>query len=148
MAITEKRCSKCGEIKFLSEFYKRKNSIDGVRTDCKSCRKKYYKIYCKNNPEKIKKSTKTWNKNNPEKIKLSYELWSKNNLEIIKHHHKVYRTHNLEKIKELNKSFRENEPEKALICSYLSNYGLNLSNISKDFYKMLINHYKFKLISK
>lgn len=32
-----KRCSKCGEIRPLSEFYKAKGTRDGLRGDCRSC---------------------------------------------------------------------------------------------------------------
>lgn len=34
-----KKCSKCGEIKDISEFHKYKRSKDGVRSKCKICRK-------------------------------------------------------------------------------------------------------------
>jgi len=41
-----KKCSKCGEEKPLSEFYKNVDARDGFRKDCKVCaslvRKKYY----------------------------------------------------------------------------------------------------------
>ena len=33
-----KQCSKCNEIKEITEFYKRKDSKDGYRNDCKKCR--------------------------------------------------------------------------------------------------------------
>lgn len=32
-----KICSKCGEVKPISEFYKRKSSKDGLRSECKAC---------------------------------------------------------------------------------------------------------------
>lgn len=35
-----KQCSKCGEIKHISKFYKNKNGKYGVRNDCKECHKK------------------------------------------------------------------------------------------------------------
>lgn len=38
-----KKCSKCGEVKPLSEFWKRKESPDGHNGVCKICRKEYYK---------------------------------------------------------------------------------------------------------
>lgn len=37
----EKTCSKCGEIKFLTEFGKDRKSKDGHRADCNVCRKSY-----------------------------------------------------------------------------------------------------------
>jgi hypothetical protein len=32
-----KQCSKCGEVKPITEFYKRWNGYLGVRADCKNC---------------------------------------------------------------------------------------------------------------
>ena len=39
--ITEKKCSKCGEVKPADEFGKNPNSKDGKRSWCKSCLKEY-----------------------------------------------------------------------------------------------------------
>jgi len=43
--IISKRCSKCKEIKPLSEFYKNRKQYDGLQTCCKSCNKAYLKAY-------------------------------------------------------------------------------------------------------
>ena len=66
-----KKCSKCGEWKPISEFYKDKRSNDGLQSKCKKCRKDYYennkekiKEYYENNKEKIKEQQKEYNKNN------------------------------------------------------------------------------------
>lgn len=39
-----KECSKCGEEKELSEFYKQNGRGDGLRSHCKTCIKEYYAI--------------------------------------------------------------------------------------------------------
>ncbi len=49
-----KKCSKCGEVKNISEFAKMKNSPLGVRPDCKKCKYAQDKIYRDNNPELVK----------------------------------------------------------------------------------------------
>lgn len=36
-----KICKKCGTEKPLSEFYKRKSTLDGYRNQCKKCSKEY-----------------------------------------------------------------------------------------------------------
>lgn len=57
-----KVCTKCGEEKPLSEFYKSKREKDGYNYWCKSCQKEYYQ---ENKKQLIKKS-KEYNKNHPE----------------------------------------------------------------------------------
>lgn len=41
----EKKCSKCGQIKPLSEFVKRDSAKDGYRNICKDCSKQYHNKY-------------------------------------------------------------------------------------------------------
>ena len=86
-----KRCSKCGEVKSISGFYKRWDSKDGYRNQCKKCRDKSDKNWQKNNQEKIKKYRKNWYKNNAERIKHYKEQWYKENIESIRQHQKQYR---------------------------------------------------------
>jgi hypothetical protein len=87
-----KKCTKCGEWKLVSEFYKYKWSKDGLKSQCKMCDKKYYE----NNKEKIKEQQKEYRENNKEKIKEYYE----NNKEKILKQKKDYYENNKEKIKD------------------------------------------------
>lgn len=59
-----KKCSRCGEIKPLSEFYKNKRHKDGLHSNCKKCHtswttkeqhQAYYRTWAKNHPEAVKK---------------------------------------------------------------------------------------------
>jgi len=63
----EKKCSKCGEIKPISEFYFRKDS-NKYRTECKICCSIYYKQWCINNSEYCKIKSKKWKKENALKV--------------------------------------------------------------------------------
>ena len=38
--LIKKQCGKCGEIKDVKDFTKRKDSEDGLRGDCKECMRK------------------------------------------------------------------------------------------------------------
>lgn len=73
-----KICRICGE-KPLTEFGKRKDSTDGYRNECKSCKKIIdHDHYIKNNKE-IKKQTKEWALDNKGKVKNYKNKYSKNN---------------------------------------------------------------------
>lgn len=43
--VKKKVCSKCGEEKPLTEFYKSGNTKNDIASNCKKCRKEYFKIY-------------------------------------------------------------------------------------------------------
>ncbi len=52
--IIEKKCSKCKEIKNVSEFSKDKYIKDGYTCRCKKCRNEHYNSYYEKYPEKAK----------------------------------------------------------------------------------------------
>jgi hypothetical protein len=80
-----KACSKCGEIRLLTEFGKDRKSQDGHRADCKVCRKNYLenpvnrqrareasRKYAEKNKEKVAKKNRLYKKNNKEKLLLQH----------------------------------------------------------------------------
>src|SRR5947208_1437893 len=63
----EKRCSKCGETKPLSEFYVDKNGRDGYRGDCKACMRAGAAERYRRNPEPARERARKWNQENRER---------------------------------------------------------------------------------
>jgi hypothetical protein len=59
-----KRCSKCGEVKPINEFYYRKDT-NKYRNNCKECQDLANKKWHKNNPEYSKEQSNKWRKENP-----------------------------------------------------------------------------------
>jgi len=86
----KKICSKCKIEKDFSEFYKRKDTKDGLRQQCKSCHNEVNKIHYQNNCEKVKERVKIWKENNKE-------------------YNKIYYQENKEKVKELVKIYSRNK---------------------------------------
>jgi 5-methylcytosine-specific restriction endonuclease McrA len=52
-------CKTCGEVKRLSEFYRRKSAYHVWRSSCKDCESRRSTIYCKKNALKMKAKRKT-----------------------------------------------------------------------------------------
>ena len=98
-----KTCSKCKIEKELSDFYKKKASKDGFRSECKECNniasKKYKINYYHRNKDKISKEK------NKDYIKKYREL-NKNHIRII---NKRYRELNKDKLNILRKEYRYNK---------------------------------------
>ena len=63
-----KRCSKCGEIKPISEFYKRKSSKDGLQNNCKDCAKAVRKEHYQTHRDTILKKKAEYDSKNKEHI--------------------------------------------------------------------------------
>lgn len=128
-----KKCSKCGLIKCLTKFNKRKNSKDGYRYDCRLCQqndynknKEYYKLkmkenrlskideyrkrdkkYYNENKESILKNKKEYYLDNKDKILYYKEKYYNENKNNKKVYNKIYRINNKEKLNEYSKEYQK-----------------------------------------
>jgi hypothetical protein len=107
-----KKCSKCGEIKDETEFYKCRSNKDKLQGSCKKCWSKKNKEYYKNNLEYFREKNKEWKESNPEKVKENQKRYYKNNLEKNKERSKKWAENNPEKVKEIRKKWVKNNPGK------------------------------------
>ena len=111
----EKKCTKCGEVKSLDEFYNNKRIKSGKAYQCKSCYKEHTKRHYKKNSEEIKQKARDWYKNNKEKRKKYIE----ENKETIKKNRKEYTAKNKEYIKKRQQKYREKNKESIKIWTAL-----------------------------
>lgn len=74
--IKMKYCNKCGILKELSCFTKDKSKKDGLRTDCKVCRKFYEDNWKYENKEKVSEYMENWYKENKDSV-LEYRKQNK-----------------------------------------------------------------------
>ena len=109
-----KICSKCKIEKEFCEFGKNKSQKDGLRSECKICRKLNYKL----NTKKILLENKTWKLNNPDKIKKQRKNYYINNREEEINNTIKWRLDNPDKVKIYNKKTEERDSRK----KYLKNY--------------------------
>lgn len=71
--IESKRCTNCNELLPLTNFYKNKNSWDGLMFRCKECENKYQKTWSKENPEKTRAVYKRYKEKHPDKYRDTQE---------------------------------------------------------------------------
>ena len=148
-----KICTKCGIEKELSEFYRRKKSIDGLCPYCKLCIKKERSIYHQKNKNKIKLKNKKYRENNKEKLEEYRKKYYKKNRERILKNKKIYnKQHKEERSKQLKiyyknnkkkllkklKIYRENNKEKLFI------QRKEYYNNNKEKVKMNVKKYRSK----
>lgn len=62
-----KRCSRCGQVKPIGDFYRDKTSKDGLANWCKECHKEVRKEYYAKHRGEILKKQAEWRANNKEK---------------------------------------------------------------------------------
>lgn len=134
----EKKCTKCGEIKDVSEFYKKRKNKSGLCPWCKNCEKKRYLLWYKNNFQRVIDNANKWkinNKekreeilskyynNNKEKIKKRSKGWSLDNKISCKQNKKKYYQNNTEIIKNKSRLWYENNKERHYVyhCEWKKN---------------------------
>ncbi len=103
VTVTEKKCSKCNEIKLSCEFNKDRNRKTGLTNYCKLCLSNKNKIIYEANKEIILKRNKEYRDNNISKIKDIYKNYYNINKEDIRQH----RENNKEEIRIKQKEYRD-----------------------------------------
>lgn len=148
-----KKCSKCGEEKPLSEFYKKKDRKYGVFSWCKKCSKErvkewyynnraksleYHKEYREKNKDSIRQWQKGYKSENRERLKKYNQEYRKLNEDIIKKNRKLYRISHVEhiRIKKREESrMGVRELSDRYIIYILKYHGYNKDSITHDLIK-------------
>ena len=131
-----KKCSKCKELKPLTEFYKDKRTESGLYSGCKKCHNKYKKELGYYKDYRIKKPEyyKDYRRKNKDHLRRYYREyrrnWIKQNPEIREYqreYQREWRKQNQEKKQEQNKEYRKNNPKK--YREYKKEYRKKVSKI-------------------
>jgi hypothetical protein len=100
-----KKCSKCKDLKPFYCYNKRSKSIDGLRPDCKDCRKIESHQNRLKNLEKKKQYDLLYYQKNRTHIRSYHKEWYKNNSESVIAYQKEYRSNNADKIREYKRGY-------------------------------------------
>jgi len=119
-----KICSKCKTDKIISEFHKSKKQKDGLRTECKQCRKQKYN---QNKTTILEKQKNKYDKN-----KTYHKDYYIKNKEKIISYNKQYRLNNKDKISQYNQKYLHNNINLRLSGLLRSRIKLALNNKSKS----------------
>jgi len=106
-----KKCTKCGEVKSLTEFNKQNGHRDGIRAECKKCLREYKHQYYIKKREKCIKKARQWAIENSGKTRQYIKKWRINNSERLSERNKKYRVEHHEQCLERNKKWRDENPE-------------------------------------
>lgn len=127
-SIPQKRCNKCGQ-EFPATakyFYRDRSKRDGLRTDCRACRHKYYRTYYEANRERVlehnrqrpynpetdREYGRRYRARHSEKVHERHRHYYQVNRKKISEYRHEYKQNNREKIHQYNQEYRENNREK------------------------------------
>lgn len=98
MTITRKPCTKCKEIKPLSDFPICKRMKLGVGSWCRKCKAGLDKMYAENHPDRVKLAKSKYYENNREKALHRSKKWDKDNPKLARQRHARWGDKNKEKL--------------------------------------------------
>jgi len=79
-----RKCSKCGELKDLDQFYKATGGRDGLRGDCKACFAARRAAWYRENTEREKARVKAWQEANREEYLAKQKKYREEHADEIK----------------------------------------------------------------
>lgn len=109
--LSQKRCTKCGEIKLATFFYWQDNK---PMSWCKDCTKAHRKSNYRANPEKFRELSRSWNQKNPEKNQARALQWYKDFPDKVKERVKKWKKENPEKVKVGRQKYDQLHPDSVL----------------------------------
>jgi hypothetical protein len=116
----EKRCSKCKEVKPITEFTTDINRRDGYYPQCKQCRAEYSRNKYLIHKERILLQSKEYYDNNKSSIADRHKRWYLDNKDAVTDSHKKYYEDNKESILLQDKQYYEEN--KTRILAYQKQY--------------------------
>jgi hypothetical protein len=138
MGFMTKICPKCKLEKTFNEFYKSKNTKNGLHSQCIECKK----VYLRQNAEKIKQQRKEYRRVNNNKIKQQDKEYRKLNVDKIKRLSKEYSKKNRNKIKEYRKlnankmkKYKTEYDKKLRNCNLLYKFKSNIRALIRGSFK-------------
>jgi len=105
-----KKCTKCKQVKPVSDFHKDKGKKDGLSWHCKLCAKAKVKEWQQNNRERVNNGQNKRRNANPEKHRAYKRKWNKSHLDSVKKTVGSYRKNNPERVRAwevVNRHLRE-----------------------------------------
>lgn len=107
----EKRCTKCQQVKSLTEFHRYKQSKDGHKARCKSCNCEESTQWRIKNPERAAARNKAWVEKNRDKARAASRQWNARNRGVP--HARQVELHGREVVNERSRRWAATNREKA-----------------------------------
>lgn len=130
METTTKICTKCKIEKSITEFNKKKDTKDGLKTHCRECCRYANKQRYQDKTEEILSKNREYHNKNKEVISAQRKEYRENNTEKIKEEKRLFYQNNKEKISSQKKERYEKNRE-VIIIERRKQYQSNIEEMRK-----------------
>lgn len=121
-----KKCSKCGEVKAVEEFYRCSRNVDGRNGVCKTCKGEINRAWFLRNREQAYQAQRKCKAANPDRYKEIERKSKEKNREKAAETQSAYRKANAERIKAVNKKWAAENADK--VKDYVRNGRRDLAD--------------------
>ena len=130
-----RKCKKCGEVKPLEAYFKKKDCKDGRVSTCRECSRWSNKKYYEANKEKCIKRVTEYHKKNRDKSRLAAKKFRERHLDKVKENERIYLLNNPEK----RFLTEERQSAKKFISKQ---YGIDKKDIPEELIQYKLFQYK------
>ena len=110
--VVVKRCSGCGVVKPLGDFYRDRTKPDGRVSRCKECRSAYKRRYYEENRDKIAERSRRYYEENRDKVMERHRRYREENRDKVRECQRRWHEENRDKALERNRRWREENRDK------------------------------------
>jgi 5-methylcytosine-specific restriction endonuclease McrA len=107
-----KRCSKCGEVKALTEFGKCNRTKDGHNTRCKACCNAMQRAQREQNPEKARAREQRYRQAHPGRVQEAVRRFRIAHPEKKREHNHRYQEKHPDRVREAKRRYAEDHPDR------------------------------------
>lgn len=105
-----KKCTRCGEAKPRTEYYREKLSKDGLRSRCKDCMKWYGRTRRIENRAEVLAREAAWREANRDSVRERQLKWEQDNREHVRQLQRKWREENHDHLREYRRNRYQEQP--------------------------------------
>ena len=109
-----KKCTKCGKILSVDNFFKNSKTYDGFRSSCKDCYSNFFVEYYQNNKDTIKLSKKQYREEHREELLEKERIYRENNPNKNKEYYYTHKEERKESKRDADKKYYKNHRDEIL----------------------------------
>ena len=140
--VKKKKCSKCGEVKALSEFNKDKSNKNGYASVCRSCKIEYSRNHYNKNKAKLAEKQRDYKEKNRDKVNEAARKYVRENNNKINKYRRELRKKDTDKARRTDREYhkknrdiitgRRTKKRESLSDAYVRNILVNVFCIDKN----------------
>ncbi len=114
-----KQCTRCDEVKPLSDFYPDKRYAQGVKSWCRKCTRTYQNAWRRRDPGRYREQNRKWREAHPEKMREYSQAYALRHPERLRLSQRIYRQSEQGKLRSMSYRWKQSSFTAELVAELL-----------------------------